>query len=148
MKQTTHTYRQEAEIRSIIKNNGERVYLLNDIASCVGYKAPRKFAERARFDKEKVEVRWKSGIRNGRSQMWAVNYENYIRIAIAYQFPKELTEFITNIEDSTAKPEVKHEEVLPNPEPEHNKPVCANDVCRIIDSMMMSLLQLKGTLNL
>ncbi len=49
MMQTVHQFREEKQIRSVLMENGERVYVLNDIAKCIGYKAQEKFSARCPF---------------------------------------------------------------------------------------------------
>lgn len=164
MTQTTHQYREEMQLRSVLMDNGERYYVLADIAKCLGYKAPDKFAMRCPFKKVKVEARWKTGIRCGTSYMWAVNYENYLVLAKTFEFPKEMTEFLRSIENSGYKkvqqpihslvPESVYSpvpELIPNPAlnvgTRQTPVVNDKDIFTAIDNMMMALIELRKSLN-
>lgn len=144
MTQTTHQFREEMQIRSVLTDACERLYILNDIAKCVGYKAPHKFSGRCSYQKEKVEVRWKTGIKCGMSLMWAVNYENYLRIAKAYEFPKEITEFLRVIESGEKK---KAELPVPKRNTFQTQGENGKEISSAIDNVMIALLELKKILN-
>lgn len=144
MTQTAYKFQEQMQIRSILKDDCERVYILNDIAKCVGYKAPHKFSERCEYQKEKVVVRWKTGVKRGQSLMWAVNFENYKLIAEAYEFPPELTKFISTIEKGSKK---KTDESPKKQGDVKTQAVQENDIGKLIDNMMLALLELKRAIN-
>lgn len=144
MKQTAHQYREEAQIRTITKENGEIIYLLNDIASCIGYKAPHKFSGRCEYEKEKVVVHWKAGIKRGQSQMWGVTYENFLKIAEAYEFPQQIVQFVAKIESE--KERVANETFQETVQIQEKRPE-QNDLSKIIDELVLHLLELKKAMN-
>ncbi|MBQ4447449.1 MAG: hypothetical protein II897_04060 [Clostridia bacterium] len=100
MKQFTHKYDENNVVRSILKDDGTMVYVLNDIAKCVGYKAPRKFTARAEVEKEYAEIAWRNGVRHGRTPIAAVTYTNFLKIAEIHMFPEEIVDFIKEIENA------------------------------------------------
>lgn len=76
--------------------------------------------------------------------MWAVNYENYLLIARAYEFPKEITEFLKSIEDGANK---KVEQSTPKVGTRQMQGENAKEISVAIDNVMIALLELKKILN-
>ena len=94
MKQEIKKYSDEKTVRIVQKDDATKKFCLIDIARCVGYKAPSKFATRCIPNGERLPVKWKHGNRAGHAKMYCVSIDEYMEIAERYMFPKDFTNWI------------------------------------------------------
>lgn len=108
VKQANYIFSGELSVRCVTTEKGKKMYCLTDIARCIGYKAPEKYALRVQMEKVKMPVRWQTGIRTGTSKMYCATAENIFDSQAGIVIPDKFKRWLTQIDKmETIQPETE-----------------------------------------
>ena len=102
-KQSNDIFSGELSVRSITTEKGKKMYCLTDVARCIGYKAPEKYAARLQIEKTKMPVRWQTGIRTGTTKMYCATAENIIDSQAGIVMSDKFKKWLAQIDKSEMK---------------------------------------------
>lgn len=98
MNQEIFKFQEEKTVRATYNNDGILMYCLSDIAYCLGNKNPTKFASDNNISKIKMDIKWQSGSKTGKSKMHVLPYRSLLILADKYQWSETFMNWLRDIE--------------------------------------------------